>query len=1206
MHLKTLDIYGFKSFANKIELSFEPGITCIVGPNGSGKSNIADSIKWVLGEQSAKLLRGSKMEDVIFAGSHGKKPLGFAEVSLTLDNSDGGLPIDFAEVTITRKVFRSGESEYYINKAPCRLRDINELFMETGIGKESYAIIEQGKIDSVLSSHPQERRRLLEEVAGISKYRVKRAEATKRLDAAHQDLLRISDIIREVEGELQPLEVEAEKARSYLELKEELKTVEVSIYGKRLSALEGYLEVCEDEIRGLMWEYQEAEGNLIKAEGELDLAREAVKSRQIALTQIEGALRDISNEVSTLHRTCELAKGKIDGVKEQKDMLSKRKAELEMRLTLALSQNSDGAKRLSQATAELKQKRDQVTRYEEALKDYRTRFEVALEGVERSKTHMIDLLNEIAEKRNFIARSEAEMEGLLREYMRLQGDVQEWKVKGQEGQAELKALLGRIDELEEGIGVATEGLNELKGVKDDLEAQLSGKRSKLEELRGDLNLTTSKLKVFTNLKETHEGYMKGVQAILRMASSDPKFVGILGTVADLLKVESRYEVAMEAALGSRVQYLVAEGEKDVELAIDYLKRTRKGRATFLPLTLVRPSYLRRAEEGILKRRGVLGTANSFVTFEPKYSDVVMSLLGRVVLVETLRDAMEVAKEFTSLRLVTLDGDIINPGGIITGGSRQEREESGLLSRNRIIYDLQEERLGLMKDIESIQLEMGSLEAEHGKVTCDMAGLRDQIHKDEFTLGEIRKRYEEMTLSLGSLASRERTLQMEMADRKETMEVLKGKVVKTRDELETLLCKRKQLEEGVGAAQQGNLLLEGEVKRLSEEVIESRVNLASMEEKAKALKDEVERLQAVCSGLKEEMRGLEAEYNALSQREALLEEEIRFSQSRISQLDGSCMEKESAIDRLSSEREEAMANLKKAEEESRSLRNLMGRLKERLHSREILKSRLTMERDNAWSKLHEEYDILLQDLSREPVSSKDLEKLDLSTLDDPFSLLRASNLREKMKALEPVSLGSIGIYGARLERYNFLKNQHKDLLEARDSLIGVIEKIDKTIKERFKETYGVVRGHFQEIFKKIFQGGQADLLLEDETDLLQSGIDIVAQPPGKKLQHLSLLSGGERALTGIAFIFALMATKPSPFCILDEIDASLDEANVERFTHLLKEFSSDMQFIVVTHRRLTMETADVIYGVTMEQTGVSKVIATRFDDVLNSSPDFTKE
>ncbi len=1209
MYLKSLEVYGFKSFANKIELLFGPGITGVVGPNGSGKSNIADAIRWVLGEQSARLLRGSKMEDVIFAGADGRRPLGFAEVSLTLDNSDQSLPVDFAEITITRKVFRSGESEYYINRVPCRLRDLVELFMDTGIGRESYSLVEQGKIDSVLSSRPEERRRLLEEAAGITKYRAKKEAASKKLQGNQQDLLRIRDIITEVERELGPLKEEAHRAQKYLQLEDDLTRMELNLYSRRFTILSYYEKACSETLKKLREESSDAVNKLASIEEEVYKKKNDLSRIEEDLTVFQESLRTIDSEISAIEKKTELARGKGDGVREQKGLLLKRKHDLESRLKAAHSKLLEGEETLEEFFSELLKVRSYLEEIETELVDVRSRFETAVEDVEKGKTDMIDLLNEIAEKRNVITRSEAEEGALLRELDRLRGEVLEKDEVIGEKRSELRTIRERIEKLQGEGSSYRETLNNVLAAKERLELDLATRQNKLDELKNDLNQVSSKLKVFLNLRENHEGYMRGVQAILSLAKKHPDFAGIIGAVAEVLKVEPRYQVAIESALGSRVQFIITESDKDVEIAIDYLKRTKKGRATFLPLTMIRPTYLSGNEKQVLRRRGILGLTSSFVSFDPKYEKVVMNLLGRVLLAETLNDAITVAKDFRSLRIVSLDGDLINPGGIITGGSFQERDDGGLLGRNLIIEELEREGTSLRRKVTELEEEIKVLKARDlNDLVIRAQEIQDYIREGHFSLGEAKKRDEEITSQLTDLLRRSEGLTLEISDREGVLKEVRERKESAKCALETLVNKKSALEKGVGAAQEGNTILEDKVRRLSSEAVEVRVKLAAMEEKVTAAENEVERCKSNCSTLKAELNSIESEMHALSEREVVLTKELSSWNDEKNNLVRSRIDTEEKVRSLKGEKSLLTAALYGIEKEMRILEVRINKLREEIHANEIVESRIFMEMKSIKERVYEEYnrsseELINHDYIKEIEPNKDFRFMDISSIDDESLLLDIARVKGDMQRLEPVALGAIDSYKERKERYDFLTSQYEDLIQGRNKLFQVIQEIDKTIKKRFKETYEVVKVHFQQIFEKLFGGGKAELILEDENDILQTGLDIIAQPPGKKPQNLSLLSGGERALTAIAFIFALIEMRPPPFCVLDEIDASLDEVNVERFALLLKEFSSTLQFIVVTHRRPTMEVADVIYGVTMEQTGISKVLSAKFSedvDELNFS------
>ncbi len=1176
MRLKRLEIQGFKSFARPVCLDFGPGITAIVGPNGSGKSNISDALRWVMGEQSARSLRGYKMEDIIFAGSEGKKPLGRAEVQLTFDNSAGFLPLDYAEVTITRRVYRSGESEFLINKQSCRLRDIHDLFTDTGMGREGYSIIGQGQIDAVLSVRSEDRRVLLEETAGIVKYRQRKEQALRKLDDTGVDLLRVTDILHELERQLGPLEEQAQQARLYLDLADRLQNAELDYHSLNWQALDEKWARVEQSLKSIQDEYGACNEQLAQVAEDQARVVTATTTLEADIESHQQALVDLTEAYNQGIHQIELHQERLKNQETRREQLTGLIRAKEEELTLLQAEDGGLEQEVQALLQQIKSQEKAILAEQKSLEGFYQSQRRVQDGVNKLKDDFFDFMRELAEKRNF-QRSFADREQNLRAQIVTSGkELDLLLTRQKENEESVRALQAQQDELQESLkqhAVAeANGHEDLEERKTTLAQSQQAERLK----EGELAQVRSRLKTLQELEEGYEGYAFGVRRIMQHEEMSKL---VLGTVADVVNVPSGLETAFEVALGSSLQNLITAGEEDGKKLIAWLKKVQGGRVTILPLDSVRGLEFSAREKEILHNQlGVLGTALDLLSFAEQYRPALASLLGRIVITEDLDTALTLKRQLRQFsRIVTRDGSVVFPSGAMTGGSLGNRT-SGLLTRKGELTHLEEK--GCILQGELLVLEE------------QQAGLKKSILHAEGTLLRLQEEGVEKRLEAQSIQQAQDQARREGAALEHSQKELEAK----NEDLQEIL---KNLASQGEVAATGVVQLEGEEQVRREQIREHEARLAELasviEEKASVQTQEQVQL-AELKGVLENQRILLA--NLVQKRESALqakgeaELELQTMASARLQNEQSIME----ITATNEERRVAKAQLQKVlteekqkrqdcrEEQSRLGAELMQIEKEQLqreralYKAEVEQEQLRRERENIVTTLTEQ-ELTVESLLAREVLVKE-------------STLRRNigELRNQIKELGLVNPAATQEYERVMERCSFLKTQLEDLNEARESLQDVISEMDKLCRTKLWDVFKKVQTEFGKIFSQLFLGGRAELVLTDPESILTTGIDIMARPPGKKLQNLLVLSGGERALTAIALLFAIRKVQPTPFWVLDEIDAALDESNLGRFVELMENFSKHTQFLVVTHRQQTMEAADTLYGVTMGEEGCSQIIS----------------
>jgi len=1182
LYLKRLELTGFKSFADRTELEFGRGITAVVGPNGSGKSNLSDAIRWVLGEQSAKTLRGGNMQDVIFGGSQTRRQVNYGEVSLTLDNSDRALPLDFTEVTVTRRLHRDGESEYFINRQPCRLKDIVELFMDTGVGKEAYSVIGQGRIDEILSPKSEDRRAVFEEAAGIVRYKARKREAEKKLAETEQNLLRLADLLAELESRLVPLKEQSDRAMQYKDLRDRLTAREIGLYVKQIETLREAWESECGRLEQLRVRHAELAAAVGRDDARLASGRLELKRMEDELERLRKERLEVSAELEAAERSVEVLDERGQHLVRGREERLLRIAGLEEQLRAAAAEAASAQARSAELSARLKDCSAELAEAENRLSEAEAEGRAEIE--EEYKTQLIDVLNELAQVRNECRYAEQQIETLSRRIERLSSEAEEIRARAQSAAAAAEAADGELERVRSNIAALQERYVETSRKLQTSREELRRADVALRTAEKELDGLKSRRDALRELADDYDGFAQGVRSVLK-AKRRGVLGGVHGAVAELIEVPAGLEVAVETALGGALQHIVVETERDGREAIAYLKRENAGRATFLPLDVVRGRCLSESDRKAASvAEGWIGVASELVRFAERYRAIVENLLGVVIVAKTLEDANRIAAILQyRYRVVTLEGDVVHPGGSMTGGSLLNRTGE-LLGRRRRLEELDRAVDQAERTLEERRKCVESIRAECASAESELERLRDVAE---------RLRLEEQRLA----AERDRRREEERQENERLLDTLREseELARERSGYETALqvglrkagelaAREEYLRRAVEEAQAGRKLAESRRDELRERVTAIKVRWAALESEKTSADTETERLRRECARLEAD---LASERNQLAASEKELEENgIRrlecIERANILRLKLRRLDDEA--ERLRAERAERQAALEKAEDETHSRRADLREAEKAMHESEIRLNRLDVELDNALRKLAEDYGIGFE-----------LARQSYPVPDDPAAAQQeVRDLRRRIADLGDVHLGAIEEYRSVAERYEFLKTQRDDLMQAKEALYRVIREIDDEMARRFRSTFERIRERFGEVFARLFGGGTADLRLADAERPLESDIEIVAQPPGKKLQNLQLLSGGERALTAIALLFAILHVKPVPFCVLDEVEAALDEANVVRFAQYLRERSAETQFIVVTHRKGTMEEADVLYGVTMEEDGVSKLVSVRLD------------
>ncbi|MCY0877279.1 MAG: chromosome segregation protein SMC [Firmicutes bacterium] len=1180
MRLKRLELTGFKSFADRTELDTVPGVTAVVGPNGSGKSNIADAIRWVLGEQSAKSLRGAKMEDIIFAGSQDRKAVNFCEVALTLDNTDGTLPLEYAEVTVARRVYRSGDSEYLINRQACRLRDVSELFMDTGVGREAYSIIGQGRIEEILSTKSEERRGVFEEAAGIVKFKSRRKEAEKKLAEASQNALRVHDILHELETQLAPLEERSRVARAYQSVAQEADLLQVAV-------LVGEIDALLERRMQLQAAHEQAKQSAqVSADNESDAlatlatlrgqADELDREWQVA----QGLLVEATARLEQCEADRRVAFERQEHVIALLEDLRLSRERLQTEIEAVLRERAELAIRQERLATHVDDLRRQLE--EELAAQDGGALQTLRAHVDEARAALIERLRELATDRNEMKNLEQQLEGHQR---RLHKASEEAAV----AQANWQRAKEEADACEAASSAAAARLQDGAAKLQTAQAEVHNKRRTVDE-RAAKRLTSerelvqvqSRTATLRELDRDMEGFANGPKAAIT-AGREQRLKGIRGAVAELMSVDFTYTTAMEIALGGSLQHVVVETEADARAAIEYLKKRQLGRATFLPLSTIRGRRVPLHDLQMVKSAGgYLGVAADLVTYDKQYAAIIDSMLGNVLIARTLSDANAIARVLQHrFRIVTLDGDVVSQGGSMTGGSVQRRG-SGILGRAKELEELEHKATTMEREVEARTKDLQEAETVFSQASAAVQELTQQQARDTAQMKHEEARLELLLAQIARENERVNALYEEEALYRQEAQEVEASMGRLRAKVQAAENDTQQAEVDMKMWEERIRVEEEEAVGRSDQLTELRIALAKQEEALQGATEAVARLASREMSLRQEDERLQSEQHQaiarVAELRAVLSQCEMSGQQALAQRD-SQQERAATLRELRGQRSRA---LEEAEHAATALRAVSQAAEHELHQLELSRSKTEGELDTKVQILADEHQLGLE-LAR-----------DRYKMDQPLPAARAhlADLKRQLEAFGEVSLGAIEEFERVGERYHFLRGQADDLAQAQSQLEGLIAEIDEEMAKRFKEAFGAIRSQFQDVFRSLFGGGNADVYLLDEASPLTCGIEIVAEPPGKKLQTLSLLSGGERALTALSLLFAILCVKPVPFCVLDEVEAALDEANVSRFADYLREFSHSTQFIVITHRRGTMEAADVLYGVTMQESGVSKLVSVR--------------
>ena len=1186
MRLKKLIIHGFKSFADHVEIVFEDGITGVVGPNGCGKSNIADSMKWVLGEQSAKSLRGAKMEDVIFGGTEKRKRLSFCEVTLIFDNTDHSLPIDFTEVSVTRRVYRSGEGEYKINGAACRLRDIVDLFRDTGIGRDGYSMIGQGRIDEILSAKSEDRRQVFEEAAGIVKFKTRKNDAQRRMDNTMQNLTRVEDILSELEERVEPLKKQSEEAREYLSLRDELKLLDINVFLLRT-------ERYETRIRELKESVQSLEEAIVQTNAEMEKAGAQREECQKALDELEFRAAEKREQVQTLIREVEAQEGAVRVMRErisagekersrlteQRDAASKGREGVAERLEALKQSIAQDEIRVS-ADAESLQTREQVLEQDESkLSDMETRSEEMKQMIIRAMNRLGDVKSQRARLGAMKGALEAQLESMEGDREREQAGVDSLTEQVREAMARLRDEEARRDELK---SQSADHNLRVQALNDRLQA-LS---TQVTECQNQRQSADSRMKLLREMQRDYEGYNNSVKQVLLQARRNPNS-GVHGVVADLIRVPEKLERAIDMVLGGALQNIIVDRDEDAKRMIEYLRSNRFGRATFLPIGSVRGRTLTPQERRVLSIPGCVGVASELIEYDKQYQGVADNLLGRTVIAEDLTSGIAIQRASNyQLRLVTLQGDVMHSGGSMTGGSVQSRMTS-LLSRSREIEETEKKLKELNEQLDKQREIYTQLDAERTALKKERGELYDALHQQEVLCGRadamLKAALDEQTANnarVERVENERARLSEQLKQVEESITTLDNQQQDAQTSTEDRQSEVRQLQEEIFARRASN-------EQLRATVTDARVALAELRRGLEADKADYERLSRQIEDSErifaESEQQLKVCNEEMANNASTLEKDIATLTDARARLNTA----RDAFNVDDVARTDAQKRLQRIGEEIDDIRVRSDDFNDKHHRSELQLTRVEGEYKQIQDRIWEDYELTFA--TAEPFRQADFK---LTEAEKRISVIRA-----RIRAMGTVNVAAVDEYRKTVERVEEMSSQRDDLLKARTDLEGIIADLEKQMDEQFRSQFALINQNFAKTFTRLFGGGTAELRLSDPKDALNCGIEIVAQPPGKKLQMLSLLSGGERALTAIAILFAILDLKPTPFCVLDEIEAALDDANIDTYADYLKSYSKNTQFIVITHRKGTMERCDALYGVVMQEKGVSKTVSVKLNEAL---------
>ncbi|MCR5468931.1 MAG: chromosome segregation protein SMC [Lachnospiraceae bacterium] len=1176
MYLKSIEMQGFKSFATKIQLDFHDGITGIVGPNGSGKSNISDAVRWVLGEQSAKQLRGASMQDVIFSGTENRKPLSYAYVAITLDNSDHVLDIDYEEVTVSRRVYRSGESEYLINGTECRLKDVQELFFDTGIGKEGYSIIGQGQIERILSGKPEDRRELFDEAAGIVKFKKRKATAEKKLEHERENLVRVNDIIAELEHRVGPLEKQSEKAKIYLARKEELKNFDINLFLIEMEQfvtqqdeLENKYEIANAELEEtkeknarIKSEYDRLDQELEALDASIEETRNTISDTELKKNDLEGRVELLKEQIKSSSTSDEIHKGRVESLNKDKEEKQKELAEFEKQKEEFIARKEEIEAKKTEVSSKLFEIKNKIAELNNKIED--------------GKQEILNLINEKANIQASQASKNSDLEHARIRKAELNKELLTKKQEDERLSNTVEEYRKKCDEITDSITELKRKWGELKTQDNEWKEKLSTLQESMEKNSLNFHKTSSKLESLRNIAERYDGYGNSIKKVMEQKDKEK---GILGVVSDLIKVEKKYEVAVETSLGGNIQNIVTDNEDTAKKMIRFLKENRLGRATFLPLTSVQGNKDKQSDE-VRDEKGVIGYADELIQADSKYDEVISYLVGRNVVVDTLDNATALARKYKyKLHIVTLEGEYLRAGGSMTGGAF--KNSSNLLSRNREIEELQ-------KQVETLKTAIENGKKREEEIATARELLGEDASKIEDALQE--KLIEENTLNLQleqavkdreeSKANYEKILEESKGIDKSMEDINKEK----NDFLESIKSKDDRADEINNEAK----VIEEQIAELQKEEEEFSASNTEIGTKEVTITNRISFVEDSIGRVNSEIGKINEDIAEVSGKLESAKSEIETKQKEIEDTEGAI---ENAGKVLESLKEKLNNDQKKKEELNASHKeffNQRDEIAENLSKLDKEVFRLSEQKEKITASMNDRTAYMWDEYELTPHAAMEYRNEELGTRGQLKT--KITDTKNEIKALGEVNVNAIEEYKEVSERFEFLNGQRNDLVLAEETLMNIIAELDEGMRKQFSEKFADIQKEFDKAFKELFGGGKGTLELVEGEDILETGIRIIAQPPGKKLQSMVLLSGGEKSLTAIALLFAIQNLKPSPFCLLDEIEAALDDSNVSRFANYLHKLTKNTQFIVITHRKGTMTAADRLYGITMQEKGVSTLVS----------------
>ena len=1178
MFLKRLELQGFKSFADKTVLDFMPGITTVIGPNGSGKSNISDSIRWVLGEQSMKSLRGSKSEDIIFAGTENRRSLGFAEASIVIDNSDGKLPIEFGEVVVTRRIFRNGDSGYFINKTPCRLKDVLELFMDTGIGKDGYSIIGQGKIDEILSNKSEDRRNIFEEAAGIVKYRVRKNESEKKLEQTKLNLLRINDILSEIEANIGPLKNQSEKAKKYLSLREELKSIEIGLFLYNIDNYKAKLEELVNDIDVIDSQRNDEEGRLSVLQNLKDNLRQELEEIISKIEETQNLGFESEKKIEQINSEINVQNERITNNIQNRETCLKEIEELKKRNEEIAEEKENRINKKDNLMANREKFAKELEEKEKTLNELSGKLSDKEKTIENKKRKVEEDTETKYENREQINTIEINNENLSKRKKTVKNEIQDTISKLDEKRMMKSDLLKTFNEKETKRNECKKRLEEIKTRREEANSKIAEYDNKINKFTSELRIKDSKQKFLSEMEKEKEGYSKAVKSVLLECEKDAKLnKGVKGVLANLITVPKEYQTAVEMVLGQTLQNIVTETEEDAKKLIEYLRQNNLGRASFLPIASVKGKKIERLI--INNLQGVIGIAAELVKTDKKYEGIISNLLGKTVIVEDMDTAIILARQNSyGFRIVTLKGDIINPSGAISGGSVAQKS-TNIIGRTSQIKELEKEIEKLNKEIEKITNEKEEYEVSIESLLEEITSIEQSAQEIEIEYATEKQRIESLEEGISGLETKLEKLKNEEIDIEKTIsnnETQKAEIEEKTAELEQEM---NLLNTEIQEFAEKNKETQKYIDDLNFDITNLKISVSSFDESNNSLEEILARIETEMQTNTNKTNEKQAQCEAILQENDKIRSEIEANKQKIEQIRLEVSTSSETIDKLKQEKQNKNNNISKTEKEIEEKYKIIEEIKNQVNKLEVKKSKIDVELEQIINKMWEDYEIT-------PNTAGDYKKPNnvAETTKD------VKKLRDEIKNLGSINIDSIEEYKQTKERYDYMCEQRLDLENSSNKLRKIIQDMTKIMKEQFEKQFKTINKNFGEVFKELFGGGKAELKLTDEEDILNCGIEIEVQPPGKKLQSMSLLSGGERAFTAIALLFAILKINPAPFCVLDEIEAALDDVNVYRFADYLKKFSPDTQFLVITHRKGTMEAADTVYGITMEESGISKLLS----------------